>query len=63
VANQRPTPNKQGHIPTTMEWARELSKDDVGVFAGKAPSSEKVPNVDEGLTQADLKAPKRAEAI
>jgi hypothetical protein len=63
VANQRPTPNKQGHIPTTMEWARKLSKDDVGVFAGKAPYSEKVPNVDEGFTQADLKDPQRAEAI
>ncbi len=63
VANQRPTPNKQGHVPTTMEWARKLSKDDVGVFAGKAPYSEKVPNVDEGFTQADLKDPQRAEAI
>jgi Uncharacterized protein conserved in bacteria (DUF2330) len=63
VANQRPAPNKRGHIPTTMEWARKLSKDDIAVLAGKAPYSEKVPNVDEGFTQADLKDPQRAEAI
>ena len=63
IAGQRPTPNKQGHIPTTMEWARTLSKDDIGIITGKAPYSEKVPNVDEGFTQADLKDPQRAEAI
>ncbi len=63
VARQRPQPNKNGHIPTTMEWARKLSKDDVGVLSGKAPYSEKVPDVDEGFTQADVKDPARAEAI
>ena len=35
----------------------------IDVFAGKAPYSEKVPNVDEGFTQADLKDPQRAQAI
>ena len=60
---QRPQPNKDGHIPTTMEWARKLSANDVGVLTGKAPYSEKVPNVDEGFTRADLKDPQRAEAI
>jgi hypothetical protein len=63
VANQRPTPNKRGHTPTTMEWARKLTKDDVGILAGKTPYSEKAPNVDEGFTKADLKDPARAEAI
>ena len=63
IAGQRPQPNNKGHIPTTMEWARKLSKDDVGVLNGKAPYSETVPNVDEGFTQADLKDPQRAEAI
>ncbi len=63
VARQRPQPNKQGHIPTTMEWARKLSKNDVGVLAGKAPYSERVPDVDEGFTAADVKDPARAEAI
>jgi hypothetical protein len=60
---QRPQPNKQGHIPTTMEWARKLSKGDVDILAGKAPWSEKVPDVDEGFTPADVKDPARAEAI
>src|SRR5438876_1330072 len=60
---QRPQPNKKGHIPTTMEWARKLSADDVKVLAGKAPHREKVPDVDEGFTQADMKDPKKSAAI
>ena len=63
VSGQRPQPNNKGHIPTTMEWARKLTKGDVNVLTGKAPYSEKVPNVDEGFTQADVKDPARAEAI
>ncbi|MSU79723.1 MAG: DUF2330 domain-containing protein [Gemmataceae bacterium] len=61
--NQRPTPNAKGHIPTTMEWARKLSTEDVGILTGKQPYSETVPDVDEGFTQADVKDPARAEAI
>jgi len=60
---QRPQPNKKGHIPTTMEWARKLSAEDIKVLAGKAPYSEKVPDPDEGFTQADMKDPKRAQAV
>src|SRR5207247_2806156 len=63
IAGQRPQPNNKGHIPTTMEWARKLTKSDVGVLAGAAPYSERVPNVDEGFTPADVKDPARAEAI
>jgi hypothetical protein len=63
VAGQRPQPNNKGHIPTTMEWARKLSKNDVAILTGKAPYSETVPDVDEGFTQADVKDPQRAEAI
>jgi hypothetical protein len=63
VAGQRPQPNKRGHIPTTMEWARKLSEQDIKVLSGKAPYSEKVPDVDEGFTQADLKDPRRAQAV
>jgi Uncharacterized protein conserved in bacteria (DUF2330) len=63
VPGQRPAPNSKGHIPTTMEWARKLTADDLKVLRGEAPYAEKVPNVDEGFTQADLKDPKRAEAI
>src|ERR1019366_10313697 len=29
VAGQRAQPNKAAHTPTTMEWARKLSKDDI----------------------------------
>ena len=63
VAGQRPLANNKGHIPTTMEWARKLTKDDVGVLTGKSQYSETVPNVDEGFTKADTKDPQRAEAI
>jgi len=63
VSGQRPQPNKKGHIPTTMEWARKLSADDVKVIRGEAPYSEKVPNVDEGFTEADCKDPMKREAV
>jgi Uncharacterized protein conserved in bacteria (DUF2330) len=63
VAGQRATPNKNGHTPTTMEWARKLSKDDVGIVTGKALYSEKVPDPDEGFTLADGKDKERAKAI
>jgi hypothetical protein len=63
VAGQRPQPNNKGHIPTTMEWARKLTKGDINILNGKAPYSETVPNVDEGFTAADMNDPQRAEAI
>jgi hypothetical protein len=62
-SGQRPLPNAKGRIPTTMEWARKLTASDLQILQGKAPYSETVPNVDEGFTEADLKDPKRAEAI
>ncbi len=46
-----------------MEWARKLTAQDVDILCGKAPYSETVPDVDEGFTEADVKDPKRAEAI
>jgi hypothetical protein len=63
VSGQRPQPNKAGHIATTMEWARRLTAEDIKVLKGEAPYSEKVPDVDEGFTQADMKDPQRAQAI
>ena len=45
------------------EWARKLTAGDVKMLKGQAPYAEKVPDVDEGFTQADLKDPKRAQAI
>ena len=63
VSGQRPRPNSKGHIPTTMEWARKLTADDIKVLRGEAPYSEKVPDVDEGFTQADVKDPQKREAV
>src|SRR5206468_12114485 len=60
---QRPQPNAKGRTPTTMEWARKLTAEDIKILQGKVAYSETVPNVDEGFTQADLKDPKKAEAI
>jgi hypothetical protein len=60
---QRPLANKKGQIPTTMEWARKLTENDIKILRGEAPYSEIVPNVDEGFTEADLKDEKRAAAI
>jgi hypothetical protein len=63
VAGQRPQPGKAGRIPTTMEWARKLTAEDIKMLKGEGPYSEKVPDVDEGFTQADLKDQQRREAI
>src|SRR5436305_3165804 len=46
-----------------MEWACQLTADDIKVLTGQAPYSEKVPDPDEGFTPADLKDPKRAQAV
>jgi hypothetical protein len=63
VYGQRPTPNPQGRIATTLEWARELTAEDLKVLKGQAAYSEKVPNPDEGYTEADVKDPKKAEEV
>src|SRR2546425_13178528 len=63
VSKQRAQPNKNGHIPTKMEWARKLAKSDIDILNGKAQYSENVPNVDEGFTAADMNDAQRAEAI
>ncbi len=63
MAGRRPLPNKQGHIMTTMEWSRRLTDNDIKVLSGGAPYSEKLPNVDEGFTEADIKDAKRAQAV
>jgi hypothetical protein len=63
VSGQRPTPNAQGRIATTLEWARQLTADDVKVLKGQAPYTEKVPDPDAGFTPADVKDPKKAEEV
>jgi hypothetical protein len=62
VNRQRPGPNGKGHIPTTMEWARKLTKEDVNILTGKSPYSEKVPDPDEGFTRADINDPDKGPA-
>jgi hypothetical protein len=59
---QRPTPNKEGRIATTLEWARQLGADDLKVLTGQAAYSEKPPDPDEGFTAADVKDSDKAEA-
>src|SRR5262249_12251721 len=51
----RPQPNKDGRIATTLEWAKKISAADLKVLRGEAPFGDKVPDVDEGLTEADMK--------
>jgi hypothetical protein len=63
VSGQRPQPSKQGRIATTLEWARQLSADDVKVLTGQASYGEKLPDPDEGFTPADVKDPQKAEAV
>jgi hypothetical protein len=63
VSGQRPQPNKQGRIATTLEWAKRLTAADLKVLKGQAAYSEKVPDPDEGFTQADVQNPKKAEAV
>jgi hypothetical protein len=63
VSGQRPQPNKDGHIPTTLEWGCKLTADDIKVLKGQAAYSEKVPDVDEGFTEADIRDAKKGEAI
>ncbi|MBM4072004.1 MAG: DUF2330 domain-containing protein [Planctomycetes bacterium] len=63
VSGQRPQPNKQGRTPTTMEWARKLTDQDIMVLQGKAPYSERVPNVDEGFTERDVRDSRRGQAV
>jgi hypothetical protein len=63
VYGQRPTPNPQGRIATTLEWARELTADDIKLLKGQAPYSEKVPDPDEGFTRDDVKDPKNAQKV
>src|SRR5207248_3522300 len=55
VSGQRPQPNKDGRIATTLEWAQRLTAEDVKLLTGQAAYSEKLPDPDEGFTQADVK--------
>lgn len=58
-AGARPEANAKGHFPTMIEWARINS---IPILKGEAPYSEKVPNVDEGINEEDMKHPVRGPA-
>jgi Uncharacterized protein conserved in bacteria (DUF2330) len=59
-SGQRPQPNKKGRTPTTMEWAKRLTADDINLLRGLAPYGDKVPNVDAGLALNDVRDPRTA---
>src|SRR5205807_6313542 len=63
VSGTRPQPNKQGRIATTLEWAKKLTAQEIKLLQGEAPFGEKVPDPDEGFTQADVKDAKKADAV
>jgi hypothetical protein len=60
---QRPRPNAKGRTPTTIEWARRLKANDIGILTGTAPYGDRLPTVDEGFTLNDLNDPKRGPAV
>src|SRR5207253_1580255 len=63
VSGQRPQPNAQGRIATTLEWSRKITADDIALLKGQAAYGEKLPDPDEGFTQADVSNEKRREEV
>src|SRR5438874_3868497 len=63
VSGQRPQPNRQGRIATTLEWSKRLTADDLKLLKGEGSFGEKIPDPDEGFTAADIKDAKKAEAV
>jgi Uncharacterized protein conserved in bacteria (DUF2330) len=55
--------NKKGHKPSSLEWAKRLTADDIGIISGDRPYSETAPDPDWGFTARDLQDPKRSAAI
>jgi hypothetical protein len=63
VRGERPQPNPQGRIPTTLEWAKRLQAEDIRLLKGEAPYCEAVPDVDAGFNQADMQDANKAPGI
>jgi hypothetical protein len=63
ASGQRPAPNKDGHVATTLEWARKLTPNDIKLLKGQGSYSETVPNPDEGFTVDDINDPRRGAAV
>jgi hypothetical protein len=60
---QRPTPNAQGRTPTTYEWGKRLTADDIKLLKGEVAFGEKVPDPDAGFTRADVADPAKAQRV
>jgi hypothetical protein len=60
---QRPGPNRDGHIASTLEWARKLTANDIRLLKSQGAYSDQVPNPDEGFTAADVADPRRGQAV
>jgi hypothetical protein len=61
--NQATPPNKQGRHASTLEWAKRITKNDIGILAGTHPYTDKLPDPDDGFSLADMRDPQRAVAI
>ena len=55
VSGQRPGPNRQGRIATTLEWSKRLTAEDIRVLQGLTPYSDTLPDVDEGIDPTSWK--------
>jgi hypothetical protein len=63
ASGKRPEPNKEGHVATTLEWAKKLTDADIRLLKGQAPYGEKVPDPDEGFTKADVNDARKGAAV
>ena len=63
ASRRRPTPNKDGRIATTLEWAKKLSNYDIKLLQGEASFGETLPDPDEGFMRADVADPAKAQAV
>jgi hypothetical protein len=55
--------NKEGRKPSSLEWAKKLTAEDIAILAGDRPFSETVPDPDFGFTRADMNDPQRRAAV
>ena len=56
-------PTSRAALPPLWNGWRKLNAADIKVLCGEMPYSEKLPNVDEGFTQADVNDMKRSQAV
>lgn len=54
---------KSDKTPTTLEWAKKLTDEDIQVVAGTRAFTEVVPDPDDGFTQADVRDQRMQQAV